>query len=317
MDITAPQLDVPSLDVLKNVTIPSTLVSSLEKLNSTIPTLGSFRATLDSLISTPIDALRALVNTTLANATIDVELLPVPAKSSVDLCGSLDTGFIDDVGNDIARLLKIGLGLLGLAAALLILANALWERYRYRMFLEGVSRARQAWQIDMGDKKSLDETLSTPSLLSFLSASHHPTISLWLARVAVWFRLSPEHRASMYWFMAYICHPTAIILLFLGLFGIVVIQIQLALLEGPIKKAVQAKAADSASDFSAQVLATVNSNLNSTSVEFAQASNKVVETLQNGINNELVSTVFPFRDGYPTDLSLFPASTVWLVGSSI
>lgn len=289
-------MTVPSLDFLSNVTLPSSILSGLTSLNDSLPTLAELRSTLDSLISTPIDALRSEINSTLANATIEVELLPVPAKDTVELCTNLDTGFLDDVGHDLAKFIKIALGLIVLLAALLVLAGALYERWEYQRLLEGVQRAREAWLMDLGHSSSapsttvdVREVLADRNLLSFLSASQHPTLSLYLSRAASSLRLSPAGRSRAYWFGAYIFHPSALAFLTLGIVGIIVVQVQLAVLEGPVKDMAQSRASDGAGEFSTSVLSSINGKMNATSVDWAEGSNKVIGALQTGINDDLVS----------------------------
>ena len=48
-DITAPQINVPSLSALENVTLPSDFEDALEKLNSSLPTLDQIRESIESL----------------------------------------------------------------------------------------------------------------------------------------------------------------------------------------------------------------------------------------------------------------------------
>lgn len=77
---------------------------------------------MNSLISTPIEALRANINSTLSNRTIEVEMLPVPAKQTVEICNDLDTSWIDDVGHDLGQFIKVAMGLVVLLMVLFILA---------------------------------------------------------------------------------------------------------------------------------------------------------------------------------------------------
>jgi hypothetical protein len=201
------------------------------------------------------------------------------------------------VGHDLARFLQIALGLIALVAALLVLAGALYERWEYRRFLEGVQQAREAWLVDLGNSFSapstrvdVREVLNDRKLLSFLSASNHPTLSLYLARLGTYLHLTPAGRSRAYWFGAYIFHPSALAFLALGLVGIIVVQTQLAVLEGPIKDMAQSRAKHGAGEFSTSVLSTINSQMNATSVEWAEGSNKVINALQRGINDDLVSS---------------------------
>lgn len=116
------------------------------------------------MISTPIDALRSSVNTTFTNATsaFDVELLPIPEEQSVEICTNLDTTWIDDVGSSLGGFVKLFIGLTVLAMALFVGACFLWERYRYSVFITGVSEAREAWIADLLSSSSFSTTPARP-----------------------------------------------------------------------------------------------------------------------------------------------------------
>jgi hypothetical protein len=172
-----------------------------------------------------------------------------------------------------------------------------------------VARAREAWLLDLGHSSSspsakLDaqEALSDTNLLSFLSASNHPTLSLLLARIATFLRLTPSRRASLYWFGSYVLHPAALAFLALGVVGLIVVQVQLAVLEGPVRDMAQSRASDGAGEFSTSVLATVNGKMNATSVEFAHGSNEVITALQTTINDDFVSAYADATRRRGTDL---------------
>ncbi|GAA6037619.1 hypothetical protein JCM8097_006146 [Rhodosporidiobolus ruineniae] len=308
VDISLPSLDVPELSALENVTLPTTLVDALTSLNSSIPTYEQLKEQLDTMISTPIEALRTEVNSTFTNASslISVELLPVPAKQSIEICQDLDTGWVNDVGDDLAKVVKIMIGLVVLAMGLWIVGCALWERYSYRVFLGGVDAARQAWLADLLSSSSAstaaagphphssvaESTLSTPNLLSFLNASSHPTLFRHLRRLQSLLRLRTSHaKAQLVWFLSYIAHPYAWAFLALGLVGLVVVQIQLAVLEGPVKSLVHRRAEQGAGEFSTSVVGALNDKWNETSTEWAEGTNKVILGLQDTINDDVFSWV--------------------------
>lgn len=295
---------MPELSALENVTLPDTLVTALTSLNSSIPTLSEFRSTLDDLISKPIETLRSNINGTLSNSTIDVELLPIPPKQTVELCTNLDTSWIDDVGSDLGKFVKVAIGLVILLMALFIVANALWEKWRYRAFLGGVVAAREAWLNDLlsaassvaPDSKSqtVHDTLSTTNLLSFLNASSHPALFRQVSRLASLLRLtSSSSRANLIWFFSYVAHPPAWAFLALGLVGLSVVQIQLAILDGPVRRMVRKRADDGASQFSGSVMDTLNGKMRDASESWANGTNKIILGVQDDVNNNLVS-VTPF-----------------------
>ncbi|GAA5880772.1 hypothetical protein JCM1840_001368 [Sporobolomyces johnsonii] len=316
VDVSAPSIDIPDLSSLENVTLPTTIIDALTELNSSIPTLDTLRSTLDSLISTPIDSLRATINSTLSNRTIDIEMLPVPAKQTVELCGNLDTSWIDSVGHDLAQFVKIAIGLVVLLMVLFILACAIYERYRYRTFLGGVAAAREAWLLDLLSgpngaihPASASDALSKTNLLSFLNASSHPTLFAYVSRLTSLLALRTSNaKANLIWFLSYIASPNAWAFLALGLVGLIVVQIQLAMLQGPVKDLARKRADEGAGEFSSSVLGTLNAKMNASSWEFADETNKVILSVQDGINDDLFgwvngtttalnTTMYTFYDG--------------------
>lgn len=298
-----PTIDIPELSALENVTLPDTLINALTDLNSSIPTLDEFRSGLDSLISTPIEALRAQINRTLSNSSIDVELLPVPARQKVELCHDLDTSWVDDVGDGLGKFVKVAIGLVVLAMVLFIAANALWERYRYRAFLGGVLAAREAWLLDLvgaagaADPKAATaatahETLSTTNLLSFLNASAHPSLFRFVARLSALLRLETSSgKANLIWFLSYVAHPYAWAFLALGVVGLVVVQVQIAILDGPVRRMTKERATAGAGEFSSSVTGTLNARMEAAGAEWAESTNRAILGVEDGINTNLVRSL--------------------------
>ncbi|GAA5864106.1 hypothetical protein JCM8547_005136 [Rhodosporidiobolus lusitaniae] len=320
VDIDIPQVDIPELSSLGNVTLPDTLVDALRSLNSSIPTYDELKEQMASLISTPIDALRSEINGTFGNAssTISIELLPVPDKETVQICQDLDTSWIDSVGHDLGSFVKLMIGLTILAMVFLIAGSALWERYRYRVFLGGVASAREAWLADLLSSSShappnsassasmAEDTLSTRNLLSFLNASSHPTLFSHVQRLTSLFRLRTSNaKANLIWFLSYIAHPYAWAFLAFGLMGIVVVQIQLAVLNGPVRSMVNKRAETGANEFSTSVTDTLNSKMNETSVKWAVESNAVIEGFQDTINEDVFGWVNTTTTAVNTTINAF------------
>ncbi|GAA5926511.1 pheromone-regulated protein PRM1 [Sporobolomyces koalae] len=299
INIDTPKIDIPELAALENVTIPSTIVQALTNLNSSIPTLDEFRVKINSLISTPIEALRQNINATLSNRSIEIEMLPVPAKQTVEICNDLDTSWIDDVGDDLSKFVKLAIGLVILLMVLFMLACAVWERYSHRNFMSGVAAAREAWLRDLVDSSaqtvnpsSAQEALSKPNLLSFLNASSHPTLFSFVSRIQkILFVRSSNAKANLIWFCSYIAHPQAWAFLTLGLVGLLVVQVQLWVLRGPVKDLTIKRANQGAGEFSASVVGTLNAKMNESSFDFAARSNRMVLSVEDGINRDLFGWV--------------------------
>ncbi|GAA5901421.1 pheromone-regulated protein PRM1 [Sporobolomyces salmoneus] len=313
VDIDVPTIDIPELSALENVTIPSTVVDALTDLNSSIPTLDEFRASMNSLISRPIELLRANINSTLSNRTIEVEMLPVPAKQTVEICTDLDTSWIDDVGDDLGKFVKVARGLVVLLMVLFMLACAVWEKYSYRNFIGGVMSAREAWIRDLVDEStnsvhpsSAEEALSKPNLLSFLNASSHPTLFAFVSRLQRLFSLRTSNaKSNLIWFFSYIAHPHAWAFLVLGLVGLLVVQIQLWALRGPVKDLTTKRANEGAGEFSNSVIGSLNNKLNESSYDFAIKSNRMILSVESGINEDLFGWVNGTTEALNTTINGF------------
>lgn len=254
--------------------------------DSTIPSYDGLKADLQALISTPVAALRTAIASSLGNATVSVELLPVPGTNAVGICASLDTSFLGEVGHALSASLKVALGLLLLALLLLAGVSLLWEKWRYARYVEGVERARTAWQADLAHGA---DVLSIPSLLAFLGAAQSPTVAYYLARLGNKLKLNASQRANMHWFGSYILHPWALMFLALGVVGLTVVEIQLAALDGPVRDQAQKQAQNGVVDVATSVMGVINSTMNQTSTQYANDTNAVFQNFVDGVNNDLVS----------------------------
>lgn len=126
--------------------------------------------------------------------------------------------------------------------------------------------AREAWIRDLVDKgsasvhpSSAQEALSKPNLLSFLNASSHPTLFAFVSRLQRIMSLRTSNaKANFLWFFSYIAHPHAWAFLAFGLVGLLVVQIQLWALRGPVKDLTTKRANEGAGEFSNSVIGTLN-----------------------------------------------------------
>lgn len=265
----------------------------ISSAGASVPTYDDLKQDLTLLISTPITALRSTITSSLSNATLTVEDLPVPASTSVSFCASIDDSFLDDVGHTLSSFLKLALGLLVLALIILAAFNLLWEKWRYRRYVDGVERARDAWQLDLSPSA---DRLSTASLLAFLGAAQSPTVSYYLARLATWLRLSPARRSDAHWFGAYVLHPWAVLFLVVGCVGLVVVQVEVGALEGPVRRAAEKQAGEGVSGLGSGIVGAIDGAMNATSQEWADGTNAALAKFADGINDDLVSRVSRMSD---------------------
>ena len=271
---------------LENFNFSVSFIDELKNLSASVPTYDDLKQDLKILISTPVSALRSTIADSLGNATITVDQLPVPATATIGFCSSLDTGFLNDVGHTLSFFLKIAIGLLVLALVLMVVGSLLWEKYRYRRYLEGVERARDAWQLDLAPNAAL---FSTPSLLAFLGAAENLTLSYYLTKLAAKLKLSPTSRSNMHWFGAYVLHPWAVLFLVIGCVGLAVVQVEVAALEGPVRLAAEKQVGEGVGRLADGVVRAIEASMNETSVRWASETNAALQKFADGINEDLVN----------------------------
>ena len=288
VNIQAPQFDAPSLAALANVTFPTAaLTGSLQSLNASLPTLDELRGTLQAFVAQPFDSVKASINGTLGNFTVDqsasrptqtrltVQLLPVPQRASVDLCSSIDTSFLEDVVADIRKGLVIGLVLLLVFALLLIGALLLIERRSYWSRKRFIEEYRGEW--------AQGAVPSVVALFAFVDATHRP----WLHRLVRRFVRDPARRTRVTWATLYATQPTALAFLALGLLTLLLVELQFAFL-GIIRARGISSVDGALTDASSAIVGALGGSMNTTSADFAAQSNAHIQSLADGINADLV-----------------------------
>lgn len=183
------------------------------------------------------------------------------------------------------KFLSLSLGLLALATVLLVLASIVWERYRYRCYVQSIERSRAVW-LTSTDPKDL---LSTDSLHTFLGTSQHPFLSYLLAIVAARLHWSKRTVTRITWFFSYIFHPSALPFLLIGGIGLLVIQVQLALLSGPVHRSIVGIAESGLGDIKSTMGKLLGDKMGQAANDWANGSNAVVGGLQDRMNKDLVS----------------------------
>ncbi|KAH6913878.1 plasma membrane fusion protein PRM1 [Coprinopsis sp. MPI-PUGE-AT-0042] len=297
-DIEAPQIPIPNLDGLENVSLPAEFTEGLEKLSDTIPSVSTIKEKLEEIINKPFELLKADINDTFAGISFNSSTLPVPEQHSVAFCQDMDLSVVDDVGNDIVKTAKIGVILLIVIALVLIGLNCLLTWYKWRCMKSHLEYTRQAWNTDptMHTKGSLSATpqvvLNDHNLMMLQANSEHPLITRITNQISSLLKLSPRTHTHMQWFFNYIFHGPAAACFMIGLFGILLVQIQLIAM-APLVKSYQERSAEATKDFTALIANSINNNMLNQSRIYAAEVNAQVDVIQTSINDG----VFGWVDG--------------------
>ncbi|KAG2015437.1 Plasma membrane fusion protein PRM1 [Coprinopsis cinerea AmutBmut pab1-1] len=295
-DIPVPTFDPPNLDGLDNVSLPDSFQESLLRLNDTIPTVSTIKEKLQDIIGTPFELVKRDINDTFAAVSFSADTLPVPEQNKVSFCSDLDLSVVDDVGNDIVKSAKIGIVILLVIALVLIGLNCLFTWYKWRCMQAHLEYTRQAWNTDptMQTKGSISATpqiaLSNHNLMVLQANSEHPLVTRITNQLSQKLRLSPRTHTHMQWFFNYIFHPPAAACLLIGVFGLLLIEIQL-LAMGPLVNKYQEQAAETTKDFSLLIANSINESMLNQSTIYAAEINGRVDSVQTTINDGLFGWV--------------------------
>ncbi|KAG8965938.1 plasma membrane fusion protein prm1 [Tulasnella sp. 419] len=290
IDLTVPQFDIPALNGLQNVQLPTTIQDGLTNLNSTIPTVDDIREKLDAIIAVPFDNLKKEINGSFS--TIKYSPVALPERQTLSFCAEMDTSVVDDLARDIVRIAKIGSFVLLAVVVLLILGNCFIEWYQWRMLKRRLEDIREGWGRDPALLSGPPATpggtsvleLSDRNLFTLFSSMQHPISTTVAAKIASLLRLSNQKHINLRFFFYYIFSPPALACLLIGVFGVLSVELQLAAV-GPIQRHYSAAVSDSINDFTNTIATNINANMLAQSSSYAKSVNSQIEGLQSNVNN--------------------------------
>ncbi|TFY75661.1 hypothetical protein EWM64_g8351 [Hericium alpestre] len=294
-DIKAPQINVPDLSALENVTLPSDFLQGLQKLNSSLPSVSDLKNKINSLIDTPFEVVKKDINETFLGINFNSSAMPVPDRSQLSFCGDMDTSVVDDLGHDLLQMAKIGMIIILVLAFLLLLAHSALEWYKWRCLKQHLQYTREAWMSDptvyhTGPATAPTVDLSDHNLMILQAESAHPLLTRIANRFSALLHFSPSQHIHLRWFLHYIFHPPALACFLIGFFGILSVQVQLFAL-GPLEAKYQSRAAGAVTDMSGQIFASVNQSMYNQSSFYANDVNSQVDAIQTQINDGLFGWV--------------------------
>ncbi|KZO93306.1 hypothetical protein CALVIDRAFT_485901 [Calocera viscosa TUFC12733] len=281
-----PQISLPSLAELGNVTIPTDFENSLISLNNSLPTLSTLKDMLTELIDTPFQDLIQDINSTFNGITFNENVLTVPPQQQVTFCNatSLDDS-IDDLGKIMAKIPIIAIGFALLAMLIIIGANCFWQWYRWRVLMKRVHTMKERWNADAAiSGMSQDPFANERSTLTFMAESHHIMILQWLeVTILKRFFKTPTARNNVRWFLAYIAYPPALLCLVIGIAGILAVELQLALIALFTKDA-QGQVSTAVDGLTDAISNSLNAAITSQTGSYVNATNNYILSIQQGID---------------------------------
>ncbi|KAJ3794113.1 hypothetical protein GGU11DRAFT_811469 [Lentinula aff. detonsa] len=294
-NISIPQISSPDLSALNNVSLPSSFQDSLNQLNSSLPTFSQLKDDINAILDTPFELLKKDINDTFAGLSFNSSLLTVPDQNEVSFCDQLDTSVVDDLGQDLVKIAKIGVIIIILLALLLIGLNCLLEWYKWRCQEAHLQYTREAWTTDPSITRSKgfgapSVTLTDHNLLMLQANGAHPLITRIMNQLSARLHFSPTTYTNLSWFLHYIFHAPALACFLIGFFGLLSVEIQLIAVH-PLEAKYAARAAATTTDFSNTIATSINASMYNQSAAYANNVNSHIDTLQSSINDGLFGWV--------------------------
>ncbi|KAI8457227.1 hypothetical protein BY996DRAFT_4554162, partial [Phakopsora pachyrhizi] len=284
--IQPPNLQIPDLNPLQNVKIPTGFSDSLSKLNSSLPTLAELRDSLDKLITTPFEEMRVDVTAKLRDAKVDRSLLKVPPKSTIRFCQNLNTSFVDEIGKIISFSIKFLIITTLVVILLIVIFNIFKQKFIYHSLISNLRRSRESWL-----SNDLNNSLSDHSLLAFLQSTKGPIVFKLVNRFR---RLQKNNRPKkalnhnrVTWLIAYLTWPSALVFLGAGLLGFLVVEVQILALKGVRSRAIN-EANNGLDGISNLLVDKINSETGRASETFALDTNSVLQKFESDVNNHML-----------------------------
>ncbi|KAN0065230.1 plasma membrane fusion protein prm1 [Thecaphora frezii] len=307
--VTAPTIEVPSLDALNNITLPHAIEDSLLQINSSLPTLDDLRQKMDALISGPFETMKAEINDTINGFRFNHSVLPTPSPLKVAFCHDVDASPLDDFAHDLKRMARIGAALIVLLMLGIALLCAGQEWWSWRSARRHVEYTREAWLIadrsgdatNFGDgtrasrekvpPSSAEAALSTKRIFDLLELSRHPLLAMVAFKVARFFGVKdPAARSRLRWWLAWIGHPAAVAALAAGLVGLVSVELQIVAVRS-LQGVYEGKLGNVFDSVSGGIAGGINAKLLAASTEYANKSNAIIIETEEALNQHLFSWV--------------------------
>ncbi|KIM31343.1 hypothetical protein M408DRAFT_327585 [Serendipita vermifera MAFF 305830] len=283
-NINIPQFSIPSAAQLSGIQIPTTFEDQLRSLNSTIPTLQDLREKLDSLIAVPFQLVKKEINDTFlaSQASFIATPLPVPQEKTVSFCGDTISSSFDSLGDELAGIAKTGIFIVIGSMVLFFLGYAFLTWYSQRSLRNNIERIRLLW---FGNG-----TATTDRLLAFDALIAHPIWTQVVQFLREKFRLSQEGYDALTWFGLYIFHPAPMACLLIGIFGLLSVQVQLAIVR-PLQGNYSNQISNDINGLTTTIASKLNDTMFQDSAAYAQSMNAKINGVETAINDDLFGWV--------------------------
>ncbi|PYH92989.1 plasma membrane fusion protein Prm1 [Aspergillus ellipticus CBS 707.79] len=284
-----------SIDELESLQLPSSIDEGLDKLNGSIPSFDQVMNLTENVVRFPFEEVKKLVNNSMGNYSFDASELTIPAKQKLTFCDANDgiNSFFADLTKIVLTARKIFIGVLIVAAILACVPMAWQEIRRWHTMKERSQLVRK-------------EAHDPMDVVYIVSRPHTAAVGIKAAS-----RFSNSRRQILVrWVIAYATTPAALFVLCLALAGLLSCLCQYLLLSA-IKKTVPELTAE-VGEYAEKVV----SALQNASMEWATDANKVIQHVDDDLNDHVFGWVNTSTTALNDTLNTFVDKTIGVLNDT-
>ncbi|KAJ6015124.1 Plasma membrane fusion protein prm1 [Penicillium herquei] len=275
-DINDLGFNIPTLNLsswlsdLDDWSIPSSVTKDLDALNNSIPSFSTVEKVTESIIESPFEDVKKLLDNAFGSYKFDSSLLDVPGKKKLTFCNDNDgiDSFFNGVTDVVLLARKIFIIVLVIAAVLACIPSAWQEIRRWRHMKERSQLVRR-------------EAHDPMDVVYIVSRPHTSAIGIRAAS-----RFSNSRRQTLVrWAVAYATSLPALFVLALAIASLLACLFQWIIIH-EISKEVPALSAE-VGEFAEKVVGA----LQNASIEWADTANGYIKQVDNDINDNMLGWV--------------------------
>lgn len=291
-NIDIPTINITQVSELQNLHLPTSFDTDLEALRDSL-NLDALQNATDDVIRLPFEKLKVLVAERLGNYSFDQNLLSVPASEQLDFCSNSGlTRSFEELSHAIFTTYHILLVVLVIAAVLAMIPHAWLEWWKWRSI-----RLRSTMTFSSIRKAH------APDVIDLVQIASNPLSNLLGLTLASRFRKQKSQNLAR-WYLSYITHKPAIIVLSIAVAGLVACALQ-GLMLVSLEHATPSLAQDIGN-----VSALVQAKLLNSSAAWANHTNSQINATQNELNQDLFGWVNTSTIAVNDTLNLFTDTLV-------
>ena len=240
-NVNVPAFSLPEVQGKLKFSLPNGFQTTLANLKNTVPDLEDAQNALGAVISKPFDEFSISLNESIKKAYFSDLKLPVPAKAAgASFCGEIQPEWILKLAGNIRTGFTISIWILVAIGILIILGNGYMIYLDHKRFNRQLEKLN-AWVTPLKklgpefSEVNIDDTNS----VDVLTAVCNPLA--WMIYQKFGTKLNNQwSRKRFRWFLDYTIYHPSFFFLFVGIFGLVLVHLQIFILEKAKQSALSA-----------------------------------------------------------------------------